>query len=96
MSEFGDNVWYIPANSAGKNNFETRWQEGAWLGIRLESGEAITGTSDGVSKGRDFRRKPKFGGCWNKIDFDKFVGLPSELYSGIKGSTEMSSEVRLP
>ena len=76
MAEFGESVWYLPANSAGKNKFETRWREGVWLGVRLESGEAIVGTSEGVLKARDFRRKPESGGRWDRAKFDKFVGVP--------------------
>jgi len=96
VAEFGENVWYLPANSVGKNKFETRWREGVWLGVRMESGEAIIGTSEGVLKARDFRRKPENGGRWNKDDFNKFVGVPWELYPGIKGSVEIRSKVRLP
>ena len=96
VAEFGENIWYLPANSAGKNKFEARWHEGVWLGVRLESGEAIIGTSEGVLKARDFRRKPENGGRWSRADFDKFIGVPWELYPGIKGSTEMRSKVRLP
>ena len=96
VAEFGENVWYLQANSAGENKYEVRWQEGAWLGVRLESGEAIIGTSKGVVKARDFRRKPENGGRWSKVDFDKFVGVPWELYPGVKGSTEMQCRVRLP
>ncbi len=84
-----------PGQLRGQDEFETRWQEGVWLAVRLESGEAIIGTSEGILKARDFRRKPECGGLWNKIDFDNFNGVPWELYPGIKGSTEMRSKVRL-
>ncbi len=47
VAEFGENVWYLPAKSAGMKKFEARWSEGAWLGVRLEIGEAIIGTSVG-------------------------------------------------
>ena len=64
--------------------------------MRLESGEAIIGTSEGVVKARDFQKKPEKGGRWNKIDFGKFVGLPWALYPGAKGSAEMKPNVRQP
>ena len=64
--------------------------------MRPKSGEAIVGTIEGVLKARDFRRKPESGGRWDRAKFDKFVGVPWELYPGIKGSTEMKSKVRLP
>ncbi len=41
--------------------FDMIWMDGVWLGIKLESGESIIGTADGVAKARDFRRKPEGG-----------------------------------
>ena len=64
---------------------EARWKEGVWLGIRVESGESIIGTSEGVVKARDFRRTPENGGRWCKEGFDSFVGLPWEPYPGAGG-----------
>ncbi len=54
--------------------------------MRLESGEAIIVTSEGVLKIRDFRRKPENGGRWNSANFGKFVGVACELYPGIPKS----------
>ncbi len=34
-------------------------KEGAWLGVRAERGESLTGTDEGVAKARDFRKKQK-------------------------------------
>ncbi len=56
VPEFGECVMYLPAASAGKNKFDVRWRDGAWLGIRLESGESVIGTADGVVKARGCRR----------------------------------------
>ena len=33
MMEFGEGVMYLTAKSAGKNKFDSRWEEGIWLGI---------------------------------------------------------------
>jgi hypothetical protein len=96
VAEFGECIWYLPANTAGINKYEVRWQEGVWLGIRMESGETIVGTELGVVKCRDFRRKPANGGRWNREFVDKIVGVPWEVYPGVKGSVEIRSRVRFP
>ncbi len=59
--------------SAGRDKFDATWREEVWLGIKLESGESIIGTNEGVVKARDFRRKPENGGRWRAEDVDKFV-----------------------
>jgi hypothetical protein len=96
VAEFGECIWYLPANTAGINKYEVRWQEGVWLGIRMESGETIVGTELGVVKCRDSRRKPANGGRWNREFVDKIVGVPWEVYPGVKGSAEIRSRVRFP
>ena len=37
VAEFGECVLYAPAISVGRNKFDTRWSEGVWLGVRMES-----------------------------------------------------------
>ncbi len=65
-----------PANPVGKDKFNVRRREEVWWGIRLESGESIIGTSEGVVKAKDCRRKPESGGRWSLEKFDMFVGAP--------------------
>ncbi len=69
VAEFGELATYARALSVGKDKFGARWREGAWLGIKAESGESVIGTSDGVAKAKDFRRKPENGGRWYREDF---------------------------
>ncbi len=76
VAEFGECVECAPALSVGKGNLDARWKEGAWLGIKVGSGELLIGTNDGVARARDFRKKPENGDRWNKEDFDKFRGAP--------------------
>ncbi len=45
----------------GKNKFDVRWEDGVWLGIKMESGESIIGAAGGVAEGTNFRRKPEKG-----------------------------------
>ena len=55
MLEFGESIMFLHAKSAGKDKFDSRWDDGIWLGIREESGEHIIGTRDGVLKTRSIR-----------------------------------------
>ncbi len=80
VAEFGECVHYAPAFSAGRNKFDVRWLVGVWLRIKLESGESITGTAEGVVKARDFRGKPENGGRWGNDGLDGFKGVPWEPY----------------
>jgi hypothetical protein len=89
-------VLYAAAMSAGKDKLDARWKEGVRLGLRMESGESLIGTNEGVVKARDFRRKAENGGRWSVVHFDKFVGVPWEPYPGAKGGFELRSTVRLP
>ena len=57
------------------------------MGVKLESGESIVGTSEGVVEAGDFRRRPENGGRWSAEEFDKFVGVPWGPRPGAKGDT---------
>lgn len=37
--KFGKEVWFPKPKTKGKNNGESRWGEGIWLGIREEPAE---------------------------------------------------------
>ena len=96
VTEFGECVLYLPAKTAGRDKFDVRWQEGIWLGVRLESGESVIGTNEGVVKARDFRRKSDENERWNVERFNQFVGVPWEPVPGRSGDIEIKSKVRLP
>ncbi len=66
------------------------------MGVRLESGESIIGTPEGVVKARDFRRRRENGGRWRNDGIDGFKGAPWEPYPGAGGGSEIKSKVRLP
>ncbi len=85
MAEFGECVLHALAMSAGKDKFDARWKEGVWLGVRMESGEPLIGTDEGVAKARDFIRKAENGGRWSITDFDKFLGAAPRSRRGFWG-----------
>ncbi len=83
-AECGECVLHAQAMSAGRDNFDARWMEGVWLRAKMESGEPLIGTSEGVGKARNFRRKLANGGRRGVEDFDKFKGAPWEPHPGAK------------
>ena len=51
IAEFGECVWYLKAKTLGKDKYESRWDDGVWLGIREESGEKQSNyTMDGETR----------------------------------------------
>ncbi len=70
---------HAPAMSAGKDQFDVRWKEGVLLGVRLESGEPMIGTNEGVAKARHLRRNLENGGRWSVQDVDKKVCRGSRM-----------------
>ena len=44
IAEFGEGVLYLRAESVGKDQYTSRWEEGVFVGTREESGEIIVGT----------------------------------------------------
>ncbi len=82
--------------SVGINKFDVRRVGGVWLGIKLESGESVIGTPEGVVKARDFRREPENGERWGSNGVDGFKGVPWEPYPGAGGGYDIKSKVRLP
>ena len=57
LIEFGECVHYLPLSHLELGKAEARWKDGVFLGIRLESGEKLIGTPEGVFKVRSLRRR---------------------------------------
>ena len=72
--EFGEAIMFLRAKSVGRDKFDSRWEDGIWLGIREESGENIIGTKDGVLKARTIKRRPTKEERWGQELFDQFRG----------------------
>jgi hypothetical protein len=96
IAEFGENVMYLKADSAGKEKFGYRWERGIYLGTRDESGEEIIGTPDGVVRAKDFRRIGLIDQRWNREEMDAFNGVPWEPIPGRPGQIELKSRVNIP
>lgn len=57
MIEFGECVHDLPLNHLEIAKAEPSWKDGIFLGVRLESGERLIGTPEGVFIVRSMRRK---------------------------------------
>ena len=86
---------YIRAESVGKDKYNSRWEEGVFLGVREESGEIIVGTKEGVIKARAFRKRGSEGERWSRDDVKSVGGIPWEPIPGREG-IEIKSSVNLP
>ena len=95
VAEFGENVWYLKSDSAGKNKYANRWQEGIWLGITDDTGESIVGTDEGVVKAKDFRRKPIIRERWNKERLAGMKGVPWKTSVHEEGD-ELRIQISMP
>ena len=65
LVEFGECVHYKktqydmdPDQHNKKNNFDDRWGEGVFLGVRTRSNELFIGTPEGIVRARSIYRKP--------------------------------------
>ena len=57
VASFGEHFWYLKLNTAGKDKFHKRWEDGIYLGIIDGAGETIVGTNEGITKAKDYRRQ---------------------------------------
>ena len=81
MSGFGECVWLLTPQSAGKDKLDSRWESGVSLGTREKSGEVLVGKHEGVNKITHFRRKLE-DERWSQEEFATMRGVPREPEPG--------------
>ena len=89
MAEFGEGVVYVKAESVGKDKYNSRWEEGVFVGIREGPGEIIIGND------RAFRRRGYDKERWSTDDVKRVGGVPWEPIPGREG-IEIKPSVNLP
>ena len=67
--------------SIGKEKFDSKWENGVWLGVLDGSGEKVVGTPEGCIKVRSIRRKPEQE-RWNHDFMTTLRGVPWEVVPG--------------
>jgi len=95
LVQFGECVWYLKLKSKGHHKWEERWEDGVWLGVSDESGEAIIGTDVGVVKARTVRRKGSQEERWDAQQHENMRGVP---WATIPGTTQrrIQTDVNTP
>ena len=53
IPEIGECFWHLRPQSVGKNEVDTRWEQGEFAGSREKSGELYVVTKRGALKDRD-------------------------------------------
>ena len=86
LIEFGECVHYLPLNHLDLGKAEPRWKDGVFLGIRIDSGEKLIGTPEGVIKVRSIRRKLE-AERWVAEQHDALTCLPWKPYSNTDDDT---------
>ena len=81
LPEMGECVKYLKPESVGENKADSRWEDGVFAGIRIESGELFIMTPEGTIKVRSFARKPE-DERWNIEALSAASGLPWEPIPG--------------
>ena len=79
LIEFGEQVQFMPLDVKKQGKLEARWVFGTFLGLRLESGESLVGTPDGVFKTRSVRRRTE-DVRWSVKAIEELKGVPWKPY----------------
>ena len=69
----------MPLNVKKQRKLKARWIFGTFLGLRLESGELLVGTPDGVFKTRSVRRRSE-DVRWSSKAVEEMRGVPWKPY----------------
>ena len=75
MVEAGERVLYQPLTYKALRSAQPRWCEGVFVGVRMQTGEKLVATSEGVCKTRSIRRRVA-SERWDPIEIAKATGTP--------------------
>ena len=79
LVEFGESMHFLTPDHGSLGQMESKWRNGIYLGICMESSEMLVGTSEGVFKVRSIRRKPDGQGR-DADHFCSVIGIPWKPY----------------
>ena len=92
LVEFGECVFYQPLKHLDLGKAEARWHSGVFLGIKINTGERVISTADGIIKVRSIRRKLE-SERWNSEECDLVKRFPWRPY---ENSEEDQVHIRVP
>ena len=78
--EYGESVMCLPLTNFDLGNAEARWIPGVFIGMKLNSGEKVVATENGIIKVRSIRRRLKFE-RWNIEEHQWINKFPWRPYS---------------
>ena len=85
LKELGENVWFrIPETKTMPGKFESKWEEGIYVGFVIRTGEDLVSTPNGVFRVSTVRRRPP-AERWSKQLIDGIVGTPAIPVPGVAG-----------
>ena len=79
LIEFGEQIQFMPLDVKKQGKLEPRWMFGTYLGFRIESGESLVGTPEGVFKTRSVRRRTE-DARWSLKAIEELKGAPWKPY----------------
>ena len=84
LAEFGELVHYLPLDR--KNNTshspDVKYEDGVWLGVEMQSTEAIIGTPSGIVRARSVKRRPE-DVRWSMAEILAIQGSPWDPTPGV-------------
>lgn len=79
LVEFGETIYYQPLKHLELGKAEARWDTGVFLGFKINSGEKVIATKDGIIKVRSIKRKLE-SERWNPIEHSWINQYPWKPY----------------
>ena len=79
LVEFGERVLYQPLNHKSLGSAQPRWAEGVYIGLKMNTGEKLIATTEGVCKARSIKRRPE-SERWDADEIMKVTGTPWKPY----------------
>ena len=94
---FGERVYFRPVRTGNqkKNDFESKFMEGHYVGTNSRTAELLVMTKHGVVRGISFNRMPEEQ-RWSNVGFEELKGLPWNMFPREKETLELPLPVPLP
>ena len=78
LATFGEVVWYRPIEKyKDRNNMDSKWEKGVWLGTARESNEIVIGTKEGVTRCYATKRMIEED-RWDADEIKNMKGIPQQ------------------
>ena len=79
LLEFGERVMFQPLDYKQLGSAQPKWEEGVFVGIKMNTSEKLVATPDGVCKTRSIKRRRE-SERWDADEIAKVTGTPWKPY----------------